>query len=181
MATFLHGPQEPPRPRSSWLHSPGLGSSDLLQRADPVLDVVRGCELVAPHGEDVDGDRLEAPTGRALTEELGYRRSRRLPPGRDGEDLAVGLEDGAGAGRRDVGADDPLGHRLEVRPRRREVAGDADLDAAGLAGRGIEEVDRAELLVDDGVGAGARGLDVLAVGGRGELAGKQERRATGDG
>src|SRR5262249_62231899 len=52
---------------------------DLLHRADPVLDVVRRCELVASDGKHIEGHRLEAPAGRAGTEELAHRGSGRLP------------------------------------------------------------------------------------------------------
>src|SRR5258706_11100743 len=46
---------------------------DLLNRADPVLHVVRGRELVAPYGEHVEGHRLEAPPRGSGAKELAHR------------------------------------------------------------------------------------------------------------
>jgi len=51
---------------------------DLLDRAYPVFDVIRRCELVASDGEDVDGHRFEALARPARTKEIARGRSGRL-------------------------------------------------------------------------------------------------------
>ena len=54
-------------------------STDLLHRADPVLDVVRRCELVVSYGEHIEGHRFETAAGRTSTEKFGDRGSCRFP------------------------------------------------------------------------------------------------------
>src|SRR5258705_13752487 len=51
---------------------------DLLNGANPVLDVIGRRELVAPHREQVDGHRLEALAGSPSAEKFAHRSSGRL-------------------------------------------------------------------------------------------------------
>src|SRR5882672_8327215 len=51
---------------------------DLLDGANPVLDVVGRREPVAPHREHVDGHRLKALAGRPSAEEFAHRSPGRL-------------------------------------------------------------------------------------------------------
>src|SRR5437762_2944382 len=51
---------------------------DLLNRTDPVLDVVRRRELVAPYGEHIERNRLEAPPGGLGAKQLAHGRSGRF-------------------------------------------------------------------------------------------------------
>src|SRR6267154_316 len=56
----------------TWRASLGL-AVELLNRADPVLDVVPGRDLVARYGEHIDGHRLEAPPRGPGAKELAHR------------------------------------------------------------------------------------------------------------
>jgi hypothetical protein len=85
--------------------------------------------------------------------------------GRHGEHLAADGEDGALAGRRDVGSLDAGLDALPVGQRQRQIARDADRHLDAAAGRDVEEVEEAAVLVDDlaGLGVGAWPQDVVGV------------------
>ena len=81
----------------------------------------------------------------------------------DGQNFAVRLEDGARACRRNVRVFDFVTDIHEVRPHRREIACHADIYSVLLSCRGIEEMNRAELLVHDCVRTCGSRFDIHAV------------------
>ena len=83
--------------------------------------------------------------------------------GRDGDDLAARAESGARASRRQRRLADLSGDFLEVRPRPRQIARHLDVQPPRLAGRDVEQVHVAGLLVDDRVGPRRRAHDVEVV------------------
>jgi len=84
--------------------------------------------------------------------------------GGDGEDVSVGLEDGARAGGGDVGVADFLrGDGGEMGTEVGQVAVDGDVDGLVLMGAEVVEMEGAELFVDEGSGAGGDGFEVVAV------------------
>ena len=95
------------------------------------------------------------------------RRSRQVPDvallGRDGQDLAAGLEHGPGAVRRDGGRGDARADLDVVRPDLGQVALERDRDGLGRARGRVEQAEGAELLDDDPAGAGRGRLEVEAV------------------
>ncbi|MDQ2710977.1 MAG: hypothetical protein M3Y24_01875 [Acidobacteriota bacterium] len=77
--------------------------------------------------------------------------------GGDGEDVAVGLKDGALSGGRDAGVlDHGVGDLLKAWADFGEISGNSYGDAMTLAGLEVEQVNGAELFVGNGV-AGGRG------------------------
>ncbi len=81
-----------------------------------------------------------------------------------GQDLPVRLEERALPRGRDVRAQDLLGFQLrEVRARLGKVPCHPHVDDVVPAAREVDEVQRAELLVDDDPGPGGRSLDVQAL------------------
>src|SRR2546429_540695 len=73
---------------------------------------------------------------------------------RDGEDFAMRLENCTRAGRRNVGVLEALSHVHEVIAKLKQVAGYPDIHLLRCAGLQIVEMQRAKLLVNNGIGTG---------------------------
>ena len=116
-------------------------------------------------GEVGDGFAVGAPGGVALGGAGGVGEVAGVSFFRgDGEDLAVGLENGAGAGGGECGVFDFVGADSgEMGREVGELAVDLDGDGFVSAGGGVDEVDGAELLIDDAAGARLEGFEIEAM------------------
>ena len=76
------------------------------------------------------------------------------------EDLAARFKHRAGAGWRDPGVLNAVGYFFVVRPGGRQIASDANVHLGRFAARRIENVNSAELLVNQGVGARGKRLEI---------------------
>ena len=65
----------------------------------------------------------------------------------------MGFKEGAGARGRKVGVLDLVAHIHVVRPERRKIPGDANIDGVLFPGGWFKQMNRAELLVNDCVRA----------------------------
>ena len=138
---------------------------DDLGRCEAVL--VAHLKLVFTGGVAEVGDRLAVggPCGIALE---GARCSGEVARiallGRHREDVTARLDEDACSGRREVDALHGRGCDLrQSRPQRRQVAADRDVEYALRAGGEVEQVERAELLIDERARTRVQGLEVEAV------------------